>query len=156
MSIRTGVFAVFFFIILGTVYVLPTAPVLGNVDPHQDPADCDSCHTGIPDEEQAESGEYLLKEESIDATCHLCHPYDCCRINSLKGHNHPSNVSEWDVDNFTEPRSLPLHEGYITCNTCHYHLRPDGPDYKMVRMVKIKLDKVDWSELCADCHRGYL
>lgn len=129
---------------------------LGNVDPHDDtPENCQYCHTQVPTSEDASSGELFLIEDTIDGTCHTCHPYDCCRINSLKGHNHPSNVSEWDVENFTEPTTLPLHDGFITCNTCHFHLRPDGQDYRMVRIVKIKLEGVDWVGLCLDCHRNY-
>jgi len=127
------------------------------IDPHTEPAKCSSCHSENPTEEDVLSGEYRLLGESIDETCHICHPYDCCRINSLKGHNHPSNVSKWDVEKFTEPENLPLFDGMITCNTCHYHRMGDvpGQNYRMVRLVEVTLERVDWTPLCADCHTGY-
>ena len=127
------------------------------IDPHTEPAKCSSCHSENPTEEDVLSGEYRLLGESIDETCHICHPYDCCRINSLKGHNHPSNVSKWDVEKFTEPENLPLFDGMITCNTCHYHRMGDVPglNYRMVRLVEVTLERVDWTQLCADCHTGY-
>jgi hypothetical protein len=109
----------------------------------------------VPTAEEVENEELFLIEDTIDGTCHSCHPYDCCRINSLKGHNHPSNVNKWDVENFTEPQTLPLHDGYITCNTCHFHLRPTPSGHKMVRIVEVQLNRIDWTILCADCHRQY-
>ncbi len=134
-------------------------PVFGLtiIDPHIEPAQCQSCHKETPTEEDIDSGDYLLLTDSIDATCHICHPYDCCRIYALKGHNHPSNVGEWDTENFTEPKTLPLFDGLITCNTCHYHRKAqiDGGDYFMVRMVKVGLDTIDWTALCLDCHIDY-
>lgn len=36
--------------------------------------------------------------------------------------------------------------------TCHLHAKPAGPDYKMVRIVRIEGKKVDWTGLCQDCH----
>ena len=127
------------------------------IDPHEEPAQCLSCHNREmrPDEEV--SGEDILLADTIDDTCHICHPYDCCRINSLKGHNHPSNVSEWDVENFTEPDSLPLFDGMITCLTCHHHRKSEikGRHYRMVRLVKVNLGGVDWTGLCLDCHKDY-
>jgi len=127
------------------------------IDPHAEPSKCSSCHSETPTEEDVLSGELHLLGDSIDETCHICHPYDCCRINSLKGHNHPSNVSKWDVENFTEPETLPLFDGMITCNTCHYHKMADVPgrNYRMVRLVDVTLERVDWTRLCSDCHVGY-
>lgn len=126
-------------------------------DPHIEPAKCNSCHNREMKPEEKASGEDILLAGSVDETCHICHPYDCCRINSLKGHNHPSNVDKWDVDNFTEPEKLPLFDGMITCLTCHYHRRVDmdSKGYRMVRLVKVKLDSVDWTDLCLNCHVGY-
>ena len=127
------------------------------IDPHAEPAKCSSCHRENPTGEDVLSDEYNLLADSIDQTCHICHPYDCCRINSLKGHNHPSNVSKWDVEKFTEPETLPLFDGLITCNTCHYHRMSDipGRNYKMVRLVEVTLESVDWTRLCSDCHTDY-
>jgi hypothetical protein len=127
------------------------------VDPHEEPANCASCHSAVPTSEQAADGEYMLLAEGIDNTCHICHPYDCCRIYALTGHNHPSSVGEWDVEEFTEPKTLPLFGGLITCNTCHYHRKGQitGDSYSMVRLVKVGLYKVDWTALCNDCHIDY-
>ncbi len=127
------------------------------IDPHAEPAQCQSCHEEIPTEEDVDNRKYLLLADGIDATCHICHTYDCCRINSLKGHNHPSNVSKWDVEKFTEPGTLPLFDGLITCNTCHYHrmAQIQENDYRMVRLVKVDLDGIDWTRLCHDCHVNY-
>jgi len=127
------------------------------IDPHTEPSKCNSCHSRNPTEEDVRSGELYLLAGTIDDTCHICHPYDCCRLYSLKGHNHPSNVSKWDVEKFTKPETLPLYEGMITCNTCHYHRRADvsGLGYKMVRLAVVELDMVDWTKLCNDCHINY-
>ena len=127
------------------------------IDPHTEPSNCGSCHSQNPTEEDVRSGELYLLASTIDDTCHICHPYDCCKINSLKGHNHVSNVSKWDVEKFTEPETLPLFEGMITCNTCHYHRRAEvpGQGYRMVRLVEVTLDRVEWTKLCLDCHIDY-
>lgn len=124
------------------------------IDPHAEPAKCSSCHSENPTEEDVLSDEYRLLADTIDETCHICHPYDCCRINSLKGHNHVSNVGKWDVEKFTEPENLPLFDGMITCNTCHYHRMEDIPglNYRMVRLAEVTLESVNWTRLCSDCH----
>jgi hypothetical protein len=51
------------------------------------------------------------------------------------------------------PTLLPIHNGRITCRTCHLHTRKKSGDYKMLRLVKLSGDDVDWSVLCEDCHR---
>ncbi|UCG37942.1 MAG: hypothetical protein JSV00_06995 [bacterium] len=122
------------------------------IDPHTEPAQCQSCHHATPTQEDVSGGEYHLLGGGIDETCHMCHPYDCCRIYALKGHNHPSNVGEWDTENFNEPRTLPLYDGLITCSTCHVHRKGDGEGYRMVRLVRVTLSGVDWTRLCTDCH----
>ena len=125
------------------------------IDPHKKPESCLSCHISIPDDKALAAGNYMLLKDSIDDTCHTCHEYDCCKAFSLSGHNHPSDVDQWDRKKFKEPKTLPLYEGLITCSTCHVHLMTDEPGYKMVRLVSVGLDKVDWSRLCLDCHLGY-
>ena len=150
-------------VIIAILLTLTVGAWVGNassieiIDPHAEPATCSSCHSENPTEEDVQSDEYRLLADTIDDMCHICHPYDCCRINSLKGHNHPSNVSKWDVENFTEPENLPLFNGMITCSTCHYHRKADisGQGYKMVRLVAVSLERVDWTKLCGDCHIGY-
>ncbi len=131
--------------------------VRGLLNPHVPPESCDSCHLKIPTEDEAGSGEYFLLKDTIDATCHVCHEYACCNVGSLheKHRNHPSNIRNWDTEFAREPKKLPLHNGYITCNTCHLHRKNESGDYKMVRIVKIGNSKIDWTELCADCHVDY-
>ncbi len=127
------------------------------IDPHTEPSKCNSCHSRNPTEEDVRSGELYLLAGTIDETCHICHPYNCCIVYSLKGHNHPSSVDKWDVEKFTVPENLPLFDGMITCNTCHYHRIEDVPDrnYMMVRLVEVTFKKVDWTKLCNDCHVNY-
>ncbi len=125
------------------------------IDPHTRPENCISCHSSEPTEVDVENGEYRLLGDSIDNTCHICHPYDCCRINSLKRHNHAIGLDDWDKEKFKEPEALPLYAVKITCLTCHYHKKPETPDYKMIRLVSVELEKVDWTALCVDCHQGY-
>lgn len=141
-------------IILLLTWGIVNAETVEIINPHTEPATCSSCHNRNPTEEDVLSGEYYLLAGTIDETCHICHPYDCCRINSLKGHNHPSDVDKWDVEKFSEPENLPLHEGHITCNTCHYHRMTDinGQNYRMVRLAEVTLQRVDWTPLCMDCH----
>lgn len=150
-------------LILGLIILAAVSLVTGTraataiIDPHSEPANCPSCHVRPPTSQEARSGEYMLLGDGIDATCHVCHPYDCCRINSLRGHNHPSNVGKWDVNDFTVPKTLPLFNGLITCSTCHYHRldQVPGKNYMMVRLVEVRLDRVDWTALCRNCHIGY-
>lgn len=125
------------------------------INPHVKPESCESCHTKIPTAADGDRGEYFLLKESIDETCHICHEKTCCKPGSLHGSGHPSNIDRWDRGKFRKPKSLPLHNGFFTCNTCHLHAKPDGPSFKMVRIVKIDGKKIDWSDLCTDCHAGY-
>ena len=127
----------------------------GVMNPHVEPATCSSCHTKVPTDEEGQAGDYFLIKETIDDTCEVCHPYTCCDIGSLheKEHNHPSNIRTWNRN--SGPRTLPVFSGYITCATCHFHRAAQGNDYKLVRIVKIDENKIDWSGLCHDCHEDY-
>ena len=40
-------------------------------------------------------------------------------------------------------------------DTCHFHTKPDGSSFKMVRIVKIDGKMIDWTNLCRDCHMEY-
>lgn len=124
----------------------------GLLNPHIKPEPCGSCHTKVPTDKDHE---YFLLKDTIDETCHICHEKTCCKPGSLHGISHPSNIDRWDWKLFRRPKTLPLHNGFITCNTCHLHTKPDGPSYKMVRVVKIDGKRIDWTELCRDCHLGY-
>ncbi len=128
---------------------------LGVVNPHIQNDSCGSCHARIPTESDGRVGDYFLLKDTIDDTCHICHENSCCKPGSLHGSNHPSNIDKWDRKLFRRPKTLPLHNGFITCNTCHLHSRPDNPSFKMVRIVKIDGKKIDWTDLCTDCHVGY-
>lgn len=141
-----------------SLIIAGSAPVaVGLLNPHIKPEPCESCHRKIPNEDETRAGDYFLLKDTIDATCHICHEYTCCKVGSLheKNRNHPSDIDSWDSDIARKPRDLPLHNGFITCNTCHLHTKPDGEDYKLVRLVKISTMKNDWTELCMDCHVDY-
>jgi hypothetical protein len=125
------------------------------VNPHIKPEPCASCHTKVPTEADGRVGDYFLLKDSIDDTCHVCHETTCCKPGSLHGSSHPSNIDKWDWKLFRRPKTLPLHNGFITCNTCHMHTKPDGPSYKLVRIVKMDGKMIDWTELCRDCHVNY-
>ena len=103
-----------------------------------------SCHTEDPF-----GGNILLLGESIDGTCCICHTEKCTLT---QGTNHISNIDQWNKDEFKNPGSLPLYNGFITCMTCHYRTKPQGADYKMVRIVTLDGDRISWAELCVDCH----
>ncbi len=129
--------------------------VAGVLNPHLKPEPCLSCHTKVPSKAEARAEKYFYLKETIDATCKVCH--DCCRVGAIHIEmNHPSDFADWDRNRFTAPKSLPLHNGKITCNTCHHHRAPDEPTIYLLRKVKVG-DRfgMDWSALCDDCHVGY-
>ena len=103
-----------------------------------------SCHMEVP-----LGSDILLLGESIDHTCCICHTEKC---SLTQGTNHISNIDQWNKNEFENPESLPLYEGYITCMTCHYRIKPQGADCKMVRIISIVGDQVTWEDLCRDCH----
>ena len=132
------------------------------VDPHETRiTDCTDCHTrDIYTEDCHESDGFCLTARSVDDLCLHCHvKAECCRLGQehqsqlfLGGRSHPSNLDIGDVKPAHLPKTLPIHDGRITCRTCHLHSRAEGSDYKMLRLVKLDGDKVDWTTLCADCH----
>jgi hypothetical protein len=138
---------------------------LALVNPHDrsDPDRCISCHTQeVTTQECSEIDGYCLRNESIDGMCLLCHKKsECCTVGQEHdaldlGHSHPSDLDEARVAKKHRPRTLPTHNGLITCNTCHLHEKPDTPDHMLVRIVRITEKGVDWTGLCADCHDEYL
>ena len=133
----------------GLIFLTLLNPVsmdlFGASNPHpMEPCAWSGCHAVEPI-----GGEVLLHEDSIDNTCCICHSGKC---SLTEGNNHASNINRWDTREFRRPRSLPLYNGYITCLTCHFRIKPDGADYKMVRIVTIRENGVAWEELCRDCH----
>jgi len=135
-------------------FAAASSPRAGD-NPHVEPAACPSCHTKAPTVEQGQAGDYYLVKDTIDDTCHVCHEYGCCKPGSLHGGNHPSNINSWDRNLFRRPRTLPLYDGYITCDTCHFHREAQGNVYKLVRIVKVDGQKANWTDLCRDCHVDY-
>lgn len=149
--------------LLAATLVLSGATIAGAAtDPHQDTLDkssCLFCHVaGFEAPEIAKSG-YTLLESTIDAVCLRCHTKECCAVGQKHmdelfiGVSHPSDVEERDIQRESRPKTLPLQDGKMTCNTCHYHRRPPGKDYKLVRMIEFKSSGVDWTNLCLDCHK---
>lgn len=134
-------------------------------DPHDEvnPDRCLSCHSKLIGPEGARDGELYLLKDTIDGLCLICHlKEECCRTGQAHqalpgyiGHSHPSDLDVREVDRASRPQTLPLQRDRITCSTCHLHLRRKPADYKLVRMVTIKDTGVDWSALCADCHRDH-
>lgn len=124
-------------------------------NPHIPSELCKNCHIKIPTCQEAALGDFSLIGGSIDATCHICHPEKCCRGDIQHPSNHPSNVKTWDRKKVKRPLTVPLHSGYITCNTCHLHRFPGTPTIYLLRKVKTTKDGLDWTDLCRDCHVGY-
>jgi hypothetical protein len=142
-------------VFLVLLLVFSSASAFALLNPHVKPEPCGSCHTKTPTKDDGGAGNYFLLKDTIDDTCHVCHETVCCKPGSLHGFNHPSDVDKWDWKKFRRPKTLPLHNGKITCSTCHFHSIPEGDSYKMVRIVKIDGKSIDWTELCHDCHVDY-
>lgn len=132
-------------------------------NPHDStrPDYCLDCHTEeIYGSNCDEPEGFCLLADSVDGLCLLCHVQeDCCRAGQehqaklfLGKITHPSGIDSRDVSPKHRPRELPTHDGKITCRTCHLHTRLQPENYKMLRIVRIEGDKVDWSVLCQDCH----
>jgi len=141
--------------LLAVFVAVPLTAAAALVNPHVMPEPCLSCHTKVPDRAETEAGRYFLIKPGIDDTCKTCH--ECCRVGMLhREMNHPSDSAEWDRSRFQKPKSLPLHDGKITCNTCHLHRASASPTVHLLRKVRVG-DRfgTDWSELCRDCHVGY-
>jgi hypothetical protein len=135
----------------------------GIEDPHDTakPKYCLNCHTEeIYTKICNETEGYCLLGGSVDGICLICHiKEDCCKPGlehlpklhlGLRGH--PSDVEIRAIPRDHYPKTLPIHHGRITCNTCHLHTREATGGYKMLRLVKITSQGVDWSVLCKDCH----
>jgi hypothetical protein len=140
-------------------------PALAITNPHDlnDPDRCRSCHTSEIHDVKADDYNYYLLKEKVDDVCLICHKKkDCCVIGQdhldklfIGEHSHPSDLPTLDVPKIHFPKTLPLQDDRITCNTCHDHERREENDYKLVRMVIVKETGVDWTPLCADCHEDY-
>lgn len=141
--------------LLAVILLFASVSAFALLNPHIKPEPCDSCHAKVPTKEDGEKEDFFLLKDDIDALCHVCHEKKCCKPGDLGHLGHPSGIEKWDTKKFRRPKTLPLYEGKITCTTCHFHSRQDGTDYKMVRIVKIDGKKIDWTDLCHDCHIGY-
>lgn len=118
---------------------------------------CLFCH--VPGFETADPGDAALLEDTVEAVCLRCHvKTQCCAIGQQHtgvfiGYSHPSDLDAGDIKRESLPKTLPLQDGRLTCNTCHFHLRPEGRHHKLVRLVEFAGDGVQWTVLCQDCHR---
>lgn len=135
------------------------------VNPHSTRiTECTDCHIeDIYTEDCHERDGFCLIAKSVDDLCLHCHvKEECCRLGQdhqaqlfLGERNHPSDVDVRDVDPAHLPETLPIHNGRITCRTCHLHSRAEKSDYKMLRLVEVDGNEVDWTVLCQDCHEQY-
>ena len=74
-----------------------------------------------------------------------------------------ADLAVWDRDPYTVATAalkdmrclMTLFNGKIACATCHYHLKPVGADFRMVRKAQFFGREVDLSAFCADCHEDY-
>jgi hypothetical protein len=130
-----------------------TAPAAAD-NPHVSMDACPACHVVVPTPEEALAGDYGLTRPSIDETCRSCHAATACAL-GLGLVVHPSGIDTWDRRVCDGPKTLPLFNGTIACATCHYHLKPVGADFRMVRKAQFFGREVDLSAFCADCHEEY-
>ncbi len=132
-------------------------------NPHQDADDkstCLFCHVKAFETAEAGKRGSTLLEDTIDAVCLRCHvKTECCTIGQKHmgglfiGYSHPSDLETSKIRKEFLPKTLPLQDGKMTCNTCHFHRRQAGRDYKLVRLVVFKDTGVEWTNLCVDCHQ---
>ena len=136
----------------------------GVVNPHDTtkPRFCLNCHTeDIYAKDCDENEGYCLLGGSVDGICMICHlREDCCTPGKehlpklhIGQRTHPSDVQVREIPRAYYPRTLPIHNGRITCRTCHRHVRDPENGYKMLRLVTITAKGVDWAVLCQDCHK---
>lgn len=154
-----------FLVLAFAAQVFAAQPAHAVADPHggAGEARCLSCHSRVIQAEDARAGRFYFLRESIEGVCLICHvKEECCRIGQRHegeplwiGVSHPSDIPADEVKPTSRPKSLPLQDGKITCNTCHVHDRRKPVDYKLLRIVVVKDTGVDWTGLCADCHADY-
>lgn len=134
------------------------------VNPHDTskPRYCLNCHTEeIYEQDCDESEGYCLLAGSVDAVCLTCHvKEDCCRVGQehlprlYLGHrSHPTDLATGEITRAYIPETLPIHQGRITCRTCHLHRREQPGGYKMLRLADVNGAAIDWTVLCHDCHK---
>ena len=134
------------------------------VNPHDTskPRFCLNCHTeDVYTRNCNETEGYCLLGGSVDGICLTCHiKEECCKPGlthlpkiHLGMKSHLSDVETAGIPQAYYPKTLPIHHGRITCRTCHLHVREAPGGYKMLRLVKITGQGVDWTSLCQDCHK---
>jgi hypothetical protein len=166
MSIKSWVRPVLWGLFISAILSsAPWADAEETINPHNTRiTDCTDCHTeDIYTEDCHERDGFCLMAKSVDDLCLYCHvKAECCRLGQehqtmlfLGENSHPSNVDVRDVNPAHLPKTLPIHDGRITCRTCHLHSRAEDSDYKMLRLVELDGNRVDWTVLCADCHEKY-
>jgi hypothetical protein len=138
------------FLLAAVPFKVWAAPVTCNPHTSADRESCLSCHTVIPVADDAACGVFRLTRDTVDETCRCCHRQVVCAL----GPDRVEHLSDAETWNCQGPKTLPLNDGRITCTTCHYRMKPEGGDYKMVRNVALVDGKPDFTKFCADCHPG--
>ena len=134
--------------------------------PHttDEPKVCLNCHTReIYAKICDESAGFCLLAGSVDGLCLTCHiKEECCKPGlehlprlHLGQKSHPTDVQIGEIPDAYRPRTLPIYKNRITCGTCHLHRRERSGGYKMLRLVRITNQGVDWTPLCKDCHKEH-
>lgn len=143
------------FLPLIMVLLMSASPSRAIVNPHYTDS-CGSCHIQEPSTGPDGEMDYKFLAEDIDPTCLICHEQNCCTIAKPHERTHASGIDDWDRDKYGTPEILPLSDEFITCATCHFWRRANNPkpdDYKLLRLVEIQPNKIDWTSLCQDCHK---
>lgn len=157
----SGIFAAVLAASLALAIAAPAAETVTNPHDTTKPDYCLDCHDeSIYRHGCDDPAGFCLLADSVDGLCLLCHiAEDCCRTGQqhqsrlyLGKMRHPSDIDVSRAKKAYLPKSLPIHNGRISCRTCHLHTRKTPRDYKMLRIVKLTGSDVDWSVLCADCH----
>jgi len=152
-----------------SIFALSLPVISGAIDianPHDSskPKFCLNCHTAeIYAKNCNEPEGFCLLAGSVDGLCLICHiKEECCRPGlqhlpkiHLGMKNHPSDLDVGKIPRAYYPKTLPVYQGRITCSTCHLHFQEKPGGYKMLRLVTITKEGVDWTVLCHDCHKDF-
>lgn len=138
---------------LWALLLLPGTTRANGINPHFGEGGCLACHSKTPSTLEAQAGQYFLLRESIEETCGICHELS----NGQGSHtitSHPTGIRLTRAQ--SQPSTLPLSAGYITCKTCHHCIaRETDPTFALLRIsINGPLDD-ERTELCKQCHEGY-
>ena len=159
---RQAAFALAVFCASGVLVKCSAAAEIVNPHDTAKPKFCLNCHTADIYLKNCNANEgYCLLGGSVDGICLTCHiKEECCKPGLehlpkvfLGMKSHASDVETSRIPQAYYPKTLPIHHGRITCRTCHLHVLENPAGYKMLRLVKITSQGVDWTVLCQDCHK---